>query len=184
MFFSAHSYWFNIVENLRHQVVACSASARQGTNPQEVLLAQFSLYEHKGDLKPHLFYFPPRFSHFFIVVMKINLTMCINRYDAEISSYKPWTPRVFQFEIIINVLVSFFRFIWISMLWVNCHYKYVYSYSAGIDFRFEIFFNSQGNTFHKHDKANFFLQNVLTIFFIEHLCDYVLNPYWRNDANY
>ena len=53
--------------------VACSASDRQGSNfescvwrtvssqsshhPQEVLLAQFSLYVHKGGLKPDSFYF-------------------------------------------------------------------------------------------------------------------------------
>ena len=41
-----------------------------------------------------------------------------------------------QFEIIINVLVR--SFIWLSMLWVHGHYKYYYSYSAGIDFRREI----------------------------------------------
>ena len=40
----------------------------------------------------------------------------------------------FQFEIIINVLVRSFRFIWIPMLWVYGHEKYVYSHSAGIDF--------------------------------------------------
>ena len=35
--------------------------------------------------------------------------------------------------IIINVLVSSFRFIWISMLLVYGQYKYFYFYSAGID---------------------------------------------------
>ena len=46
----------------------------------------------------------------------------------------------FQFEIIINVLVSSFRFIRIPtcMLWVYGHYKYFDSYSAGIDFRRQI----------------------------------------------
>ena len=44
----------------------------------------------------------------------------------------------FQFEIIINVSVSSFRFIWIPMLWVYNHYKYVYPYSAGIDFSRQI----------------------------------------------
>ena len=34
------------------------------------------------------------------------------------------TKGFFQFEIIINVLVSSFRFIWIPMLWVYGHYKY------------------------------------------------------------
>ena len=63
----------NIVGSLRDREVACSASDRQGSNfescvwrtvssqsshhPQEVLLAQFSLYVHKGGLKPDLFHF-------------------------------------------------------------------------------------------------------------------------------
>ena len=55
----------SIVESLRDREVACSASDRQGSNfescvwrtvsshyPQEILLAQFSLYVHKGGLKP------------------------------------------------------------------------------------------------------------------------------------
>ena len=65
----------SIVGSLRDREVACSASDRQGLNfescvwrtvssqsshhPQEVLLAQCSLYVHKGGLKPdsfHLFY--------------------------------------------------------------------------------------------------------------------------------
>ena len=54
----------------RDREVACSASDRQGSNfescvwrtvsshhPQEVLLAQFSLYLHKGGLKPDSFLF-------------------------------------------------------------------------------------------------------------------------------
>ena len=57
----------SIVGSLRDREVACSASDRQGLNfescvwrtvssqsshhPQEVLLAQFSLYVHKGGLK-------------------------------------------------------------------------------------------------------------------------------------
>ena len=53
----------------RDREVACSVSDRQGTNlcledsvthshhPQEVLLAQFSLYVHKGGLKPDSFHF-------------------------------------------------------------------------------------------------------------------------------
>ena len=62
-----------IVGSLRDREVACSASDRQGLNfescvwrtvssqsprhPQEVLLAQFSLYVHKGGLKPESFLF-------------------------------------------------------------------------------------------------------------------------------
>ena len=61
----------SIVGSLRDREVACSASDRQGLNfescvwravssqsshhPQEVLLAQFSLYVHKGGLKPDSF---------------------------------------------------------------------------------------------------------------------------------
>ena len=62
----------SIVESLRDREVACSVSDRQGSNfescvwrtvssqsshhPQEVLLAQFSLYVHKGGLKPDSFH--------------------------------------------------------------------------------------------------------------------------------
>ena len=63
----------SIVGSLRDREVACSAADRQGSNfescvwrtvssqsshhPQEVLLAQFSLYVHKGGLKPDSFHF-------------------------------------------------------------------------------------------------------------------------------
>ena len=63
----------SIVGSLRDREVACSASDHQGSNfescvwrtvssqsshhPQEVLLAQFSLYVHKGGLKPDSFHF-------------------------------------------------------------------------------------------------------------------------------
>ena len=63
----------NTVGSLRDREVACSASDRQGSNfescvwrtvssqsfhhPQVVLLAQFSLYVHKGGLKPDSFHF-------------------------------------------------------------------------------------------------------------------------------
>ena len=63
----------SIVGSLRDREVECSASDRQGSNfefcvwrtvssqsshhPQEVLLAQFSLYVHKGGLKPDSFHF-------------------------------------------------------------------------------------------------------------------------------
>ena len=64
----------SIVGSLRDREVACSASDRQGSNfescvwrtvssqsshhPQEVLMAQFSLYVPKGGLKPDSFHFP------------------------------------------------------------------------------------------------------------------------------
>ena len=44
------------------------------------------------------------------------------------------TKGFFQFEIFINVLVSSLRFIWIPMLWVHSHYKFINSFSAGIVF--------------------------------------------------
>ena len=63
----------SIVGSLRDREVACSASDRQGPNfescvwrtvssqsshhPQELFLAQFSLYVHKGGLKPDSFHF-------------------------------------------------------------------------------------------------------------------------------
>ena len=63
----------SIVGSLRDREVACSALDRQGSNfescvwrtassqsshqPQEVLLAQLSLYVHKGGLKPDSFHF-------------------------------------------------------------------------------------------------------------------------------
>ena len=70
----------SIVGSLRDREIACSASDRQGSNfescvwrtvssqsshhPQEVLLAQFSLYVHKGGLKPDSFHFKPAISDF------------------------------------------------------------------------------------------------------------------------
>ena len=64
----------SIVGSLRDREVACSASDCQGSNfkycvwrtvssqsshhPREVLLAQFSLYVHKGGLKPDSFHLP------------------------------------------------------------------------------------------------------------------------------
>ena len=58
---------------------------------------------------------------------------CIDPWSADNFSKKTWSPKgFFQFEIIINVLVSSFWFIWIPVLWVYGHHKYFYC--AGIDF--------------------------------------------------
>ena len=75
----------SIVGSLRDREVACSASDRQGSNfescvwrtvssqsshhPQEVLLAQFSLYVHKGGLKPDSFHFTSRTSRSCLLYM-------------------------------------------------------------------------------------------------------------------
>ena len=83
----------SIVGSLRDREVACSASDRQDSNfescvwrkvssqsshhPQEVLLAQFSLYMHKSGLKPDSFHFhfillidPSTFCCFYMVCVK------------------------------------------------------------------------------------------------------------------
>ena len=81
----------SIVGSLRDREVACSASDRQGSNfescvwrtvssqsshhPQEVLLAQFSLYVHKGGLKPDSFHF-----HFYVRVQgRMHPEKCLSR---------------------------------------------------------------------------------------------------------
>ena len=79
----------SIAESLRDREVACSASDRQGSNfescvwrtvssqsshhPQEVLLAQFSLYVHKGGLKPDSFHLPE--------------TILLQSAESDINSY-------------------------------------------------------------------------------------------------
>ena len=73
MFLPHQRVKLSIVGSLRNREVACSASDRQGSNfescvwrtvsshsfhhPQEVLLAQLSLYVHKGGLNPDSFHF-------------------------------------------------------------------------------------------------------------------------------
>ena len=79
----------SIVGSLRDREVACSASDRQGSNfescvwrtvssqsshhPQEVLLAQFSLYVHKGGLKPDSFHFIFHFEFRFLHIITLTL---------------------------------------------------------------------------------------------------------------
>ena len=72
-FFPAHSWRYNIVGNLHDRELACAASDHRGSNcesrvwravpshsshrPQEITLAQFSLYVHKGGQNRHPFHF-------------------------------------------------------------------------------------------------------------------------------
>ena len=79
----------SIVGSLRDREVACSASDRQGSNfescvwrtvssqsshhPQEVLLAQFSLYVHKGGLKPDSFFCMFKFLIFKQITLLVTL---------------------------------------------------------------------------------------------------------------
>ena len=91
----------SIVGSLRDREVACSASDRQGSNfescvwrtvssqsshhPQEVLLAQFSLYVHKGGLKPDSFHFTWQLT----VIMMIKLRAEYYRRSLHIMYYIP-----------------------------------------------------------------------------------------------
>ena len=100
----------SIMGSLRDRKVACSASDRQGANfescvrrtvssqsshhPQEVLLAQFSLYVHKGGLKPDSF-------HFFII---------INHYSAKMFLYMD-----LNIHTLILMLPIFFRLFFIHL---------------------------------------------------------------------
>ena len=59
----------------------------------------------------------------------------INPHNAEDLWINHGDVSFFQFEIILNVLVSFFLLVWIPMLWVYGYCKYVYPFSAGINFR-------------------------------------------------
>ena len=88
----------SIVGNLRDREVACSASDRQGSNfescvwrtvssqsshhPQEVLLAQFSLYVHKGGLKPDSFHF--------IYIVQLVEKLTTDKYKISIANECLW----------------------------------------------------------------------------------------------
>ena len=83
----------SIVGSLRDREVACSASDRQGSNfescvwrtvssqsshhPQEVLLAQFSLYVHKGGLKPDSFNFCLHTNYSLLIAQKASYLVLI-----------------------------------------------------------------------------------------------------------
>ena len=89
----------SIVGSLRDREVAYSASDRQGSNfescvwrtvssqsshhPQEVLLAQFSLFVHKGGLKPDSFHFRTK---------KISCSWCQIKVPALCYPMAPFTP--------------------------------------------------------------------------------------------
>ena len=88
----------SIVGSLREREVACSASDRQDSNfesciwrtvssqsshhPQEVLLAQFIPYVHKGGLKPDSFHFDSLFSGF-----PFNFPRCISERVCHTGIY-------------------------------------------------------------------------------------------------
>ena len=101
----------SIVGSLRDREVACSASDRQGSNfescvwrtvssqsshhPQEVLLAQFSLYVHKGGLKPDSFHFISQIEDCRLCpVTKVSFIFIISICFCEFEIVQWWIPSV------------------------------------------------------------------------------------------
>ena len=108
----------SIVGSLRDREVACSASDRQGSNfescvwrtvssssshhPQEVLLAQFSLYVHKGGLKPdsfHLYWFKYIYIYIFIGVVKTHL--CSTEAIDNVGLYNDVVIRAYNTDVLV-----------------------------------------------------------------------------------
>ena len=101
----------SIVGSLRDREVACSASDRQGSNfescvwravssqsshhPQEVLLAQFSLYVHKSGLKPDSFHFyyneaiPLEYNHTCLAIELTLYLVWLNFWNSKPLSVDP-----------------------------------------------------------------------------------------------
>ena len=121
----------SIVGSLRDREVACSASDRQGSNfescvwrtvssqsshhPQEVLLAQFSLYVHKGGLKPDSF-------HFFVTsvftsekLVSVAWDLCMYRPTCHCAAYHLFNTVQCRYK------NRSFRISPITLLKRNCH---------------------------------------------------------------
>ena len=125
----------SIAGSLRDREVACSASDRQGSNfescvwrtvssqsshhPQEVLLAQFSLYMHKGGLKPDSFIFFP--SH--IIRLRRAGLACLVSHHCLLSSYHNASSSTETNNIFTLSLVSI-SCVWsTSCMWLFIHLK-------------------------------------------------------------
>ena len=89
----------SIMGSLRDREVACSASDLQGLNfescvwravsshhPQEVLLAQFSLYVHKSGLKPDSF-------HFFYEEIAVRISRSTPTLNQPMQAFRPISPQ-------------------------------------------------------------------------------------------
>ena len=112
----------SIVGSFRDREVACSASDRQGSNfescvwrtvssqsshhPQEVLLAQLSLYVYKGGLKPDSFHFIS-----FITNVMVSGEYIMVRFPWEICCVFPIFPMYFSVSIIFIITNLLCRFI-------------------------------------------------------------------------
>ena len=100
----------SIVGSLRDRDVACSASDRQGSNfescvwrtvssqsshhPQEVLLAQFSLYVHKGGLKPDSFHLISMFYLCYVDVLFLSfwsIPSCSSLFIQDFMYHYVWS---------------------------------------------------------------------------------------------
>ena len=106
----------SIVGSLRDREVACSASDHQGSNfescvwrtvssqsshhPQEVLLAQFSLYVHKGGLKPDSFHFKRDYSHFSSILLSYQITFIGNKMRFWTSRFSNVWSQIKQIRVI------------------------------------------------------------------------------------
>ena len=106
-----------IVGSLRGREVTCSASDRQGSNfescvwrtvssqsshhPQEVLRAQFSLYVHKGGLKPDSF-------HFFITSSNTHFPSIMYAHGQA-----PVDVRRLCLRVLMSILFLFIHFIYL-----------------------------------------------------------------------
>ena len=66
---------------------------------------------------------------FWLHIIYLHITDIMHRPDTNHEYQK-----FFQFDILINFLDSSFRFIWIPMLWVYEHWKYLKFFSAGTVF--------------------------------------------------
>ena len=131
----------SIVGSLRDREVACSASDRRGSNfefcvwrtvssqsshhPQEVLLAQFSLYVHKGGLKPDSFHFEsPRLSKIpFLNKIPENLTtwLAYSKWRSVTMATLHWLVKWIVFWLYIVRL-----FLCVGNTYICHHYKFIF----------------------------------------------------------
>ena len=117
----------SIVGSLRDREVACSASDRQGSNfescvwrtvsshsshhPQEVLMAQFSLYVHKGGLKTDSFHFIS-LSYMYDMMSIQYLLVCTQNIETTLGHQICVPPWILSAQFIFNncMLYIFFQF--------------------------------------------------------------------------
>ena len=87
-----------------------------------IVISHLNQFDAGSMMYQAIWYLQPRKHHTF--------TDWVKYQNVEIFLHKSCKSKFFQFEIIINVFVSSFRFIWIPILWFYDYYKYFYSFSA------------------------------------------------------